>query len=135
MKMNRKVYFNPAFREVNECIKRYVLMKGSAGSGKSVDVAQDYITKLSNPKYKGANLLCVRKIDESNREEVAIFGHGRKFYPLEPISAEGGQKIPTSYVSNNGFRTNLGIKNFSGFKDKPYIRNEFKNRVLYLNND
>lgn len=68
--MNRKIYFNPAFRVVNECTKRYVLMKGSAGSGKSVDVAQDYITKLSNPKYKGANLLCVRKIDESNRDST-----------------------------------------------------------------
>ena len=84
-------------------------------------------------KIKSTNNLSIRTIDESNREEVAIFGHGRKFYPLEPISAEGGQKIPTSYVSNNGFRTNLGIKNFVGFKDKPYIRNEFKNRVLYSN--
>lgn len=84
-------------------------------------------------KIKSTNNLSIRTIDESNREEVAIFNHGRKFYPLEPISAEGGQKIPTSYVSNNGFRTNLGIKNFSGFKDKPYIRNEFKNRVLYSN--
>ena len=84
-------------------------------------------------KIKSTNNLSIRTIDESNREEVAIFGHGRKFYPLDPISAEGGQKIPTSYVSNNGFRTNLGIKNFSGFKDKPYIRNEFKNRVLYSN--
>lgn len=84
-------------------------------------------------KIKSTNNLSIRTVDESNREEVAIFGRGRKFYPLEPISAEGGQKIPTSYVSNNGFRTNLGIKNFSGFKDKPYIRNEFKNRVLYSN--
>lgn len=84
-------------------------------------------------KIKSTNNLSIRTVDESNREEVAIFSHGRKFYPLEPISAEGGQKIPTSYVSNNGFRTNLGIKNFSGFKDKPYIRNEFKNRVLYSN--
>lgn len=84
-------------------------------------------------KIKSTNNLSIRTVDESNREEVAIFGHGRKFYPLEPISAEGGQKIPTSYISNNGFRTNLGIKNFSGFKDKPYIRNEFKNRVLYSN--
>lgn len=68
--MNRKIYFNPAFRVVNECTKRYALMKGSAGSGKSVDVAQDYVLKLSNPKYKGANLLCVRKIDESNRDST-----------------------------------------------------------------
>ena len=34
---------------------------GSAGSGKSVDIATDYILKLSDIKYKGANLLVVRK--------------------------------------------------------------------------
>lgn len=66
----RKLYFNPVFRKVNESRKRYVLLKGSAGSGKSVDLANDYILKLSSPEYKGANLLCVRKIDESNRDST-----------------------------------------------------------------
>lgn len=70
MQKIRKVYFNPSFREVNESRKRYVIMKGSAGSGKSVDVAQQLIMKLSDPKFKGANLLCVRKIDESNRDST-----------------------------------------------------------------
>lgn len=70
MKNRRKIYFNPIFRRVNESRKRYVLLKGSAGSGKSVDLAYDYTLKLSNPKYKGANLLCVRKIDESNRDST-----------------------------------------------------------------
>lgn len=70
MQKIRKVYFNPSFREVNESRKRYVIMKGSAGSGKSVNVAQELIMKLSDPKFKGANLLCVRKIDESNRDST-----------------------------------------------------------------
>lgn len=35
------VRFNPVFREVNECRKRYRVLKGSAGSGKSVNVAQN----------------------------------------------------------------------------------------------
>lgn len=43
---------------------------GSAGSGKSVNTAQDYVIKLSDPKYKGANLLCVRKIDGSNKDST-----------------------------------------------------------------
>lgn len=68
--MSKKIYLNPIFRKVNESRKRYVLLKGSAGSGKSVDLAYDYTLKLSNPKYKGANLLCVRKIDESNRDST-----------------------------------------------------------------
>src|SRR5690554_4663613 len=65
-----RIRFNPVFREANRTRKRYRVMKGSAGSGKSVNVAQDYIKKLSNPKYKGANLLCVRKVDVSNRHST-----------------------------------------------------------------
>lgn len=70
MMSNVRVHFNPCFRETNESKLRYVIMKGSAGSGKSVNVAQDFILKLSDMRYKGANLLCVRKIDESNRDST-----------------------------------------------------------------
>ena len=56
--------FNPVFRPVNEWRGRYRILKGSAGSGKSVNIAQDYIAKLSDPAYTGANLLVVRKIEE-----------------------------------------------------------------------
>ena len=48
--------FNPVFRPVNEWRGRYRILKGSAGSGKSVKIAQDYIAKLSDPAYTGANL-------------------------------------------------------------------------------
>ena len=82
-------------------------------------------------KIKSTNNLSIRTVDESNRDEMAIFGHGRRFYPIEPISAEGGTKIATSYISNNGFKTNLGLKRFVGYKDSAYIRNEFKNRIIY----
>jgi phage terminase large subunit len=65
-----KVGFNPVFKPFNECTKRYRLAKGSAGSGKSVNIAQDFILKLGDPKYKGANLLCVRKVDSSNKDST-----------------------------------------------------------------
>lgn len=65
-----KVKFNPVFRLANNCRQRYRLLKGSAGSGKSVDVAQDYIIKLMDPKYKGANLLVVRKVEGSNKDST-----------------------------------------------------------------
>lgn len=42
-------------------------MKGSAGNGKSVNVAQDYIIKLGDKKYQGANLLVVRKSEATNK--------------------------------------------------------------------
>lgn len=66
----KKIGLNPVFKSVNNCTKRYRVLKGSAGSGKSTNVAIDYIKKLSNPKYKGANLLVVRKVDESNRDST-----------------------------------------------------------------
>ncbi|MEC0231299.1 PBSX family phage terminase large subunit [Paenibacillus alba] len=65
-----KVQFNVIFREPNQTRCRYRAMKGSAGSGKSVNIAQDYILKLSDRKYQGANLLVVRKIDASNKNST-----------------------------------------------------------------
>lgn len=65
-----KVQFNKNFKVVNNSKKRYVLCKGSAGSGKSTDIAQILIIKLGDLKYKGANLLVIRKFDISNRDST-----------------------------------------------------------------
>lgn len=66
--MNIKVQANPCFKEVDRSKKRYIVMKGSAGSGKSMDTAQHYILRLmSDP---GRNLLCVRKADVTNRDST-----------------------------------------------------------------
>lgn len=43
-------------------------MKGSAGSGKSVDTAQNYILRLMQDK--GRNLVCIRKSDITNRDST-----------------------------------------------------------------
>lgn len=66
MKIN--VQANPCFKEVDRSKKRYIVMKGSAGSGKSVDTAQNYILRLM--KDPGRNLLCVRKSDVTNRDST-----------------------------------------------------------------
>ena len=65
-----KVEFNKIFQEFNETKCRYRVAKGSAGSGKSVNIALDYILKLSDPYYKGANLLVLRKTDDTNRDST-----------------------------------------------------------------
>ncbi|PNP88242.1 terminase [Listeria newyorkensis] len=70
MQKTINIQFNSHFKEFNSCKKRYRIGRGSAGSGKSVNTAQDYIAKLSDMRYKGANLLCVRKIDVSNRNST-----------------------------------------------------------------
>ena len=59
---------NPSFKEVDRCKKRYIIMKGSAGSGKSVDTAMNYILRLMNDK--GRNLVCIRKADITNRDST-----------------------------------------------------------------
>lgn len=66
--MNIKVQANPCFREVDSSKKRYIVMKGSAGSGKSVDTAQNYILRLM--RDKGRNLVCIRKSDITNRDST-----------------------------------------------------------------
>ena len=52
---------NRTFREVNDFRGRYRVLMGSAGSGKSVNTARDFIAKLSDENNVGANLLVVRK--------------------------------------------------------------------------
>ena len=66
--MNIDVKANPGFKEVDRSKKRYIVMKGSAGSGKSVDTAQNYILRLMQDK--GRNLVAMRKSDITNRDST-----------------------------------------------------------------
>lgn len=64
------VTFNPSFRRSNESRARYRLLCGSAGSGKSYNTAQDLIIRLSDLRYRGANLMVVRKTETSSRSSA-----------------------------------------------------------------
>ncbi len=66
--MNITIQANSCFKPVDFSRKRYVVMKGSAGSGKSVDTAQNYILRLMQDK--GRNLVCIRKSDITNRDST-----------------------------------------------------------------
>ena len=63
-----QIHSNKAFSEVHRSKKRYIALKGSAGSGKSVDTAQQYLIRLL--KDKGRNLVCIRKSDVTNRDST-----------------------------------------------------------------
>lgn len=104
--MNINLRANRCFAECDRSSKRYVIMKGSAGSGKSVDTAQNYILRLM--KDKGRNLVCVRKSDITNRDSTyaelcsaiyRMFGERATDYwimkqsPLELICKTNGNKI------------------------------------------
>lgn len=58
--------FNKIFKDANETKARYRVLLGSAGSGKSQNLAQDYIVKLSSPEYAGCSLLVVRSVEVSH---------------------------------------------------------------------
>lgn len=104
--MNIKIQANPVFKEVNQSNLRYIVMKGSAGSGKSVDTAQNYILRLM--RDKGRNLVALRKSDITNRDSTfaeltgaiyRMFGDQAERYwrintsPLQLTCIHNGNKI------------------------------------------
>lgn len=104
--MKIKVQANPCFKSVDQSKKRYIVMKGSAGSGKSVDTAQNYILRLMQDK--GRNLVCIRKSDITNRDSTfaeltgaiyRMFGDKAERYwqinmsPLQLTCKTNGNKI------------------------------------------
>lgn len=111
-----KLQFNPAFRQSNQSKHRYRALKGSAGSGKSVNTAQDYILKLSDEYYKGANLLVVRKIDASNKDSTfaelqgALFAIYGEDWPLYWVIRSSPSLYLESKVTGNAII-------FRGMKD------------------
>lgn len=66
--MELTIKANRVFADPDLSKKRYIVMRGSAGSGKSVDTAQHYILRLMADK--GRNLLCIRKVDVTNRDST-----------------------------------------------------------------
>ena len=118
--MNINVQMNPGFREVDRSKKRYIVMKGSAGSGKSVDTAQNYILRLMADK--GRNLVCIRKSDITNRDSTyaeltgavyKMFGSAAEKYwdikqsPLQLTCKANGNKIIFRGVNDEKQREKL----------------------------
>ena len=104
--MNLNIQANPCFKAVDRSTKRYIVMNGSAGSGKSVDTAQNYILRLMQDK--GRNLVCIRKSDITNRDSTfaeltgaiyRMFGDKAEQYwqinmsPLQLTCKANGNKI------------------------------------------
>ena len=91
--MNLDIQMNDCFTEVDESTKRYIVMKGSAGSGKSVDTAYNYILRLMSDK--GRNLVAMRKSDITNRDSTFAELTGA-IYKMFGDKAERYWKINTS---------------------------------------
>lgn len=124
--MKITVQANPCFREVDRSKKRYIVMKGSAGSGKSVDTAQHYILRLM--KDSGRNLVAMRKSDITNRDSTfaeltgaiyRIFGDKAEQYwqinksPLQITCRHNGNKIIFRGMNDDRQREKLKSITFS----------------------
>lgn len=118
--MKLTVQMNPGFKEVDVCKKRYIIMKGSAGSGKSVDTAQNYILRLMQDK--GRNLVAMRKSDITNRDSTfaeltgaiyRMFGDSAEKYwqinrsPLQLTCRANGNKIIFRGMNDDSQREKL----------------------------
>ncbi|MBO5111421.1 MAG: PBSX family phage terminase large subunit [Clostridia bacterium] len=108
------VPLNRGFREANRTRRRYRVLMGSAGSGKSVNVALDFVAKLSDPAFRGANLLVVRKLESANRDSTLaeliaairrIFGERhRDFWEINPSVPELRCRITGNRVLFRGMK-------------------------------
>lgn len=65
----RAIRMNPAYREINQSRARFRVFWGSAGSGKSVDIALDLVAELSFGPA-GVHCLVVRKTKESHTDST-----------------------------------------------------------------
>lgn len=92
---------NAIFAPVHAFRGRYVFLRGSAGSGKSVDTAQQYILRLM--AQPGRNLLCVRKCDATNRNST--FAELRR-----AIRTLGVQRFWTAQLAPLGLRCANGCE-------------------------
>lgn len=84
-------------------------------------------------KVRSSRNLSIRSLDESYVTEKALMGLPRGFYPLQQASADGGYKIPNSYVFNDGFSSTVGEKTYAKLPDAPYYSNDWQTKIIYSN--
>lgn len=82
-------------------------------------------------KVKSSYNLSIRSLDERYLSEKALMGRARGFYPLQQASADGGYKIPESYLINDGFGSTVGEKIYNTLPDAPYYNNYYEDRIIY----
>lgn len=82
-------------------------------------------------KLRSSTNLSIRSIDQSNINEKGIFGRPRAWYPYQQDLISGNNKIPESYLYNDGLRSTLNEKYYFNVPEVPYIKNIYQNRIIY----
>ena len=129
MKQAIELSLNPVFREADRTKRRYVVMKGSAGSGKSYSTAVHYILLLMS--QKGRNLVAMRKSEISNRDSTfaelsgciyRLFGSDADKYwqisvqPMRIVCRHNGNQVVFRGMNDDKQREKLKSITFSNGK-------------------
>lgn len=118
----RYVKFNPVFRAANKTRARYRVISGSAGSGKSFNVAQDYVIKLADERFAGANLLVVRKSEASCRNSV----FAELCAAISRVYGENADRIWSISYSQMSFESRTGSSIIIRGMNDPVQREKLK---------
>ena len=84
-------------------------------------------------KCKSNFNLGLRAEDRSYPDEEALMGNPRSFYPLLDVSTKSANKIPESFILNEGFSATVGKKQNIIAPNVPYVKDLFDNRVMFSN--
>jgi len=82
-------------------------------------------------KVMSTHNLSMRSVDDSIVTEVTTNHKGRTFYPLYPMSSEGTNKIPDSYLMNEGYGKTTSERHNFIQSDIPFEKNIFTTRIAY----
>ena len=77
--------------------------------------------------------LGLRAEDRSYPDETALMGNPRSFYPLQDASTKSANKIPESFILNDGYSATVGQKTHISAPNVPYIKDQFDNRIMFSN--
>lgn len=77
--------------------------------------------------------LSLRSVDHSFASEEGITNKPRAFYPLYARNTSGENKVPESFVYNDGYSVTLSTRYNYEMPDVPAVKNVFVTRVMYSN--
>ena len=77
--------------------------------------------------------LGLRSEDTTHTEEMALMGNSRAFYPLKSKNVFSSNKLPESFILNEGYNTALSAKRYQIVPDVPYIKELFDTRIMFSN--
>lgn len=75
--------------------------------------------------------LGIRSEDKRNTEEISKMGLTRSFYPFRGMERTAENKIPESFVLNEGYSSTLPIKKYFTYDFEKYTTSNFSNRIAF----